>query len=91
MNKRKKAVVYITIVIKANIGGVWIPALMQNTYKRNRLPFAYENPLCSGQVRSFASIGILDLRNRNTCTNVYHPFTDMGLCRHISPCIRMED
>ncbi|KYN30965.1 hypothetical protein ALC56_14777 [Trachymyrmex septentrionalis] len=28
--------------------------------------------------------------NRNTCTNVYHPFTDTELCR-TSPWIRMKD
>jgi len=40
---------------------------------------------------SFASIEILDLWNRNTCTNVYHPFTDTKLCHHTSPWIRMKD
>lgn len=77
-----------------------VPIRAVDYARRNRLPFAYEDPLCSGQVRRdhadvgekilqcgprlrSLSIGIPDLRDRNTCTNVYRPLVDTGLLSHV--------
>lgn len=90
-----------------------VPIRAVDYARRNRLPFAYENPLCSGQVRRdharivgekilhcgprvrFVSIGIPDLRDRNTCTNVGRPvygYTGTWFAARVPPpWIRIEN
>lgn len=82
-----------------------VPIRAVDYARRNRLPFAYENPLCSGQVRrDHADVGEKVLHRdarvrfdrdsgfvgpKHVYTNVYRPFTDAGLCRRASSRARM--